>query len=246
MHTAIDDTRVCTLSQAKFHALVRGLEIALKFSPTIITLNASALVADATVTRPSGTRGTVGRIIADYAGLFAQTVDLVLAPDAAAIKSLKLIRGAGDVEITFSPSRAAYHFRGDHSEGWVPRSSGSGFTNTIPPITWQGNPVNGYDSATLKAFLAKKANKVQLAIYGGLIEQVGTAEGSIYTFTPGMADHLKNRRPDVVLLSEVAFRFFGKKQSIQLGLAEQDYILKVVNSLDISVDLIVYEHLTQI
>lgn len=246
MHTATDEELICTLSQAKYHALARGLEIALKFNPTTIDLRDSALIADATVTRVSGIRETVGRVVANYKDLLAQTVDLALAPDVPAIKTLKLIRGAGDVEISFCPDRAAYHFQGDHLDAWAPRASAPSLPDTIPPITWQGNPVNGYDSASVKAFLGKKASKVQLAVYDGLIEQIGTVEGSIYTFTPGMVAQLKNRRPDVVLLSEVAFRFFGKKQSIQIGLAGQEYILKVVNSLDIGVDLVIYEHLAQI
>ena len=54
-----------------------------------------------------------------------------------------------------------------------------------------------------------------MVIYNGQLEQVG-AEGQDepYTFTPAMVARLSSLRPGTILLSRVAFRHFGKKQSI--------------------------------
>ena len=56
-----------------------------------------------------------------------------------------------------------------------------------------------------------------------------------------MAERLASRRPNLVLTSQIAFRYFGTKQSIQLGTANGRYFLQVTNSFDIGVDLVVIE-----
>jgi len=80
-------------------------------------------------------------------------------------------------------------------------------------------------------------------VYGNQLEQLGTYGQGIYTFTRGMGRHLAKRQLTVVLQSQVAFRHFGDKQSIRLGMVGKDYVLEVTNPHDIKTDVVVMEQL---
>jgi len=219
------------LTQAQFHALGHCLNTAMKFNPSLVVMRESVLF-----TSVEGGRAVLQ---ADYSPLLEQPVSLAIVPDKAAIKSMELIRGAGDVRVSLETNGLCW-ISGDHNQ--VPLKTGP-FPEeayfALPDILWIGTALTGYNPKDLKKFIGNKSDAVQLGVYDDQLEQIGIDGRGVYTFTPGMAERLAN--PDMVLKSQVAFRYFGKKQSIQLGTANGQYILQVTNSFDIGVDLVVLE-----
>lgn len=226
------------LTQAEHHALIHGSQTVMKFDPLDIVIKDSILFT--TVAK--------GRALvqADYTPLISHPVTMAFAPDKAALKQMASIRGAGDVRVCLQDGH--YHIHGDHTGTHlqaIPVPTSTNFQ--MPIITWIGAEVSGYASMDLKAFIGKigkEMKTVQLAVYDNQLEQVGVkGQSEPYTFTAGMAERLASRRPNLVLLSRVAFRHFGKKQSLRLGQKDGQYILRVTNSLDIDVDLVLFEPL---
>lgn len=226
-------TQVYTLTQAEFHALVHGFEVAMKFDPTTIVVMNSVLIADVA--------GGRGWLHADFSGLIKPSVSMAVMADRSAIKRMGLIRGEGDVHLILQDER--YHVRGDHTGAYLQAQPKLPLVSfALPIINWLGVEVSGYAPKDLKAYIGRKKDAAQLAVYDFQIEQLGVeGQGYPYTFTSGMATQLANREPNAVFLSRLAFSHFGKKQSIHLGQAPGQYILKVNNSLDIGVDLEVFE-----
>lgn len=222
------------LTQAEYHALVHGFKTAMKFEPSEIVVKDSVLFA--VVARGSAA------IRVDYTPLIKQPVTMAFASDKAVIKKMDAIRGGGDVCVSLQDGR--YHIQGDHT-GLSLKAIAVPGPNALqlPAITWIGTEVTGYDPKNLKAFIGKKTDAVHLAIYTGQLEQVWVeGQDEPYTFTPAMVARLSSLRPGPLLLSQVAFRHFGKKQSLHVGQAGGSYILKVTNSLDIDADLVVFEY----
>lgn len=221
------------LTQAEYHGLVHGFKTAMKFKPSEIVVKDSvlfAVVADG-----------IAAIRVDYTPLIKHPVTMAFASDKTIIKKMDAIRGEGDVCVSLQDGR--YHIKGDHT-GLSLKAIAVPGPNALqlPAITWIGTEVTGYPSKDFKAFLGKKTDAVHLAIYNGQLEQVWVeGQDEPYTFTPAMVARLSGLRPDTVLLSWVAFRHFGKKQSIHVGQAGGKYILKVTNLMDIQANLVVYE-----
>lgn len=230
-----------SLSQAAYHALIHGFDMALKFNPLQLVMKDSVLLASAPGTSKLDTR-ILAVIKADYNPLIEQTVTLGITPDKAAIKKAKAIRGGGDVRVSFKDGK--YHIQGDHTGSCLkatPVPDAVYFTEPI--ITWFGSEVAGYDTKDLKEFIGNHRS-VQLAVYGDQLEQIGVeGQDAPYTITAGMAARLVDRRPNLVLKSQVAFRFLCQKQSLRLGKLDGQYVLRVTNPIDIKVDLVVTEHL---
>jgi len=222
-----------TLTQAQFHALGHCLNTAMKFNPSLVVMRESVLF-----TSVEGGRAVLQ---ADYSPLLEQPVTLAIVPDKAAIKNMELIRGAGDVRVSLE-TNGLCRISGDHTQmtlktGPFPEEA----CFALPAISWIGTSVTGYNPKDLKKFIGNKSDAVQLAAYDDQLEQIGIDGRGTYTFTPSMAERLASRRPNLVLTSQIAFRYFGTKQSIQLGTANGRYFLQVTNSFDIGVDLVVIE-----
>ena len=111
---------------------------------------------------------------------------MAFTPNKAVIKQMASIRGAGDVQICLQDEQ--YYVRGDHTGAHLQAIATPNPTNfQLPIITWIGTEVSGYASNDLKAFIGRKSNDVQLAVYGNQLEQIGVeGQGAPYTFTPGM------------------------------------------------------------
>jgi len=222
-----------TLTQAAFHALGHCLNTAMKFNTSLVVMRESVLF-----TSVEGGRAVLQ---ADYSPLLKQPVSLAIVPDKTAIKNMELIRGAGDVRVSLE-TNGLCRISGDHTQmtlktGLLPEA----VCFALPVISWIGTALTGYDPKDLKKFIGNKSGAVQLAVYDDQLEQIGIDGRGAYTFTPSMAERLAKRTPDMVLKSQVAFRYFGTKQSIQLGTANGRYFLQVTNSFDIDVDLVVLE-----
>lgn len=221
------------LTQAQYHALVHGFKTAMKFDPSEIVVKDSILFAVVA--------GGSAAIRVDYTALIIQPLTMAFAPDKATIKKMDAIRGEGDVCVSLQNGR--YHIQGDHT-GLSFKAIAVPGPNALqlPAITWIGTVVTGYAPKDLKAFIGKKTDAVHLAIYNGQLEQVWVeGQDEPYTFTPAMVAGLSSHHPSMVLSSGVAFRHFGKKQSIHVGQAGGAYILKVTNWLDIHAELVVFE-----
>ena len=226
------------LTQAEYHGLVHGFKTAMKFKPSEIVVKDSVLFAVVAC-------GSAA-IRVDYTPLIKQPVTMAFASDKAVIKKMDAIRGGGDVCVSLQDGR--YHIQGDHT-GLSLKAIAVPGPNALqlPAITWIGTEVTGYAPKDFKAFIGKKTNAVHLAIYNGQLEQVWVEGQDLpYTFTAGMSARLIGCRLDVVLKSQFAFCHFGKKQSIHIGQADGHYILKVTNSLDIGVNLVVFEQLNEV
>ena len=222
-----------TLTQAAFHALAHCFDTAMKFDPPQMVMRESILF-----TSVAGRRAVLQ---ADYTPLLKQPVSLAFVPDKVAIKNMELIRGAGDVRVS-QGGNGVCQFSGDHTQvtiNTVPLPEDAYLA--LPDISWTGTALTDYNPKDLKKFIGKKSDVVQLAVYDGQIEQIGIDGRGRYTFTPNMGERLASRTPDLVLKSQVAFRYFGTKQSIQFGTAHGYYFIKVTNSFDIGVDLVVLE-----
>ena len=229
-----------SLTQAEYHALVHGFEIARKFNPPLVILQDSKLIAF--------TEGHMAVIHADYhppvgEPLVKPLVTMAFAPDKVVINKAKAIRGAGNVLIRCNDGH--YHIQGDHTGTRFEAIPAPTATFTLPAIDWIGAEVAGYDPKDLSAYIGKvgkKSKAVHLAVYDDQLEQVWVNGASgPYTFTAGMAQRLAGRRPDVVLLSKVAFRFIGHKQSLRLGKLDDQYFLRATTPIDMGVDLVVTE-----
>jgi len=225
------------LTQAQFHALGHCFATAMKFDPSLLVMRNSVL--STVITRgPAGGRAVLQ---ADYSPLLKQPVSLAIVPEKATIKNMGLIRGAGDVRMSLE-TNGFCRISGDHTQMALKTGPFPGEAySALPDISWIGTALTGYDPKDLKKFIGNKSDAVQLAVYGDQLEQIGIHARGRYTFTVGMAERLANRNPDTVLKSQIAFRYFGTKQSIQLGTANGRYFLQVTNSFDIGVDLVVIE-----
>lgn len=229
--------QVYTLTQAEYHALVHGFSSAMKFNPPHMYMDASVLFAFAPGTNKRDTRNRAV-IQADYNPLIEQKVTLAFAANKAAIKQAKGIRGAGDVCMRLKDDH--YHIQGDHTQCSLEAAPlPAPETFVLPSIDWVGTETVGYDPKDLKEFIGKDST-VQLAVHEDQIEQLGNSRGC-YTLTAGMAEQLAERRPDVVLLSQVAFRFMGSNQILRLGKLGGQYFLRATTPIDMGVDLVVIE-----
>ena len=223
------------LTQAEYHALVHGFKTVMKFAPSAIVVIDSVLYA------LSASRKLL--LKADYTRLLAQPVTMAVAPDKVAIKEMGLICGPGDVCIHLNNGRYAIDGEPTGTDLEAIAMPGPNAFK-LPGIAWIGTEVTGYDPKLLKKFIGSKSDVVQLAIYFCQLEQVGVkGRKRPFTLTLGMVASLSGLHPDTVLFSQEAFRHFGKKQSIHVGQAGSQYILKVTNSLDIGVDLVVFEYI---
>lgn len=226
-------------TQAEYHALWHGFNTAMKFNPPQMVMKDSVLFAFATGANKHDTR--IRAVIqADYNPLIGQKVTLAFAADKAAIKQATGIRGAGNVRIRLKDGH--YHIQGDHTQCFLkatPLPASEAFD--LPVIDWVGTETVGYDPKDLKEFIGKDST-VQLAVHEDQIEQLGNSRGR-YTLTAGMAEQLAERSPDVVLMSQVAFRFMGSNQSLRLGKLGGQYFLRATTPIDMKVDLVVIEHL---
>lgn len=225
------------LTQAEYHTLVNGFKTVMKFAPSGIVVLDSVLYAF------SASRKFL--IKADYTRLLTQPVTMAFAPDKLTINKIGAIRGKGDICVSLNNGR--YHIQGDHAGVSleaiaVPEQS----VLTVPAITWIGAEVTGYDSKNLKEYVGNKTDAVHLAIYDGQFEQVWVkGQDTPYTFTPSMVARLSSLRLDKVLISQVAFQHFGKKQSIRLGQVAGQYVLEVTTSIDMKSDIVVLEQLVR-
>ena len=207
----------------------------MKFNPQLVILHDSNLLTFAT--------GRWVAIQADYNPLVNQPLSLAFVPDKTAIKNMRLIRGKGDVRV-IQGSDGLCHFCGDHMQvSLQARPLPAPETFALPVISWIGTELSRYNPKDLKAIIEKKNDEVQLAVYDEQLEQLGINGRGRYTFTAGMAERLASRSPDVVLLSRAAFRLFGSNQALQLGKVNDQYVLRVTNSFDIGVELVITEHL---
>lgn len=223
------------LTQAEFHALVHGLECFMKFSPTLIAIQGGFWMA--------GSGGGRVSIHADYSPLLPDFAPLAFAPDREAIARLRLIQGGGDVCFRLTPEGHVM-FEGDRMVVHVQAKPvpGQGYF-ALPIVTWLGNDFPLPSPKDVKAFIGRKHDYVQFAVFDDQIEQIGIEGRGIYTFTAGMSEHFSRRSPDLVLKSRVGFGFLGDKPVIQLGMVGQEYILKVATPIDMGVDLIVMEQI---
>ena len=226
------------LTQAAFRALGHCFATVMKFDPVKIVIKDSILFTLVAEKK--------ALVQANYTPLISKPVSMAFAADKAAIKQMASIHGAGDVHVRVKDGQ--YRIQGDYTGARfpvLPMPEASYFT--LPTFTWLGVEVAGYDPKDLSAYIGKvgkKSKAVHLAVYDDQLEQISVeGQGAPYTFTAGMANHLASRRPNLVLLSRVAFRHFGKKQSLRLGQKDGQYILRVTNSLDIDVDLVLFEPL---
>lgn len=223
------------LTQAEYHALIHGFEKVVKFNPSSVIMQDSKLISFIE------TRRAV--IQADYTPLLKQPMTMALALDKSVIKQAKAIRGKGDVHVRLQGRQ--WHFLGDHTHmsfRAIPMHEAPFFT--MPAISWLGTTLSGYDSKDLSAYIGRigKGNEaVKLVVYGDQLEQIRINGRGSYTFTAGMAERLAKRRPDVELLSQVAFRFIGPKQTLRLGKLNDQYFLCATTPIDMSVDLVVTE-----
>ncbi len=242
-------TQTYQLTQAAYHAAVRGVDIALKLSSVAAKPSPQHVFFYDSVLRAAinseTERGLYVRamIQADYTPLLGQKVTLAFATDKAAVEKAKAIRGVGDVRVGCQDGQ--YHIQGDHTGTRfqaIPMPDSASVTPPIP--TWLGVEVAGYDPKDLSAYIGKKSKAVHLAVYVDQLERIGVeGQDSPYTFRPGMVERLAGRRPDVELKSQIAFRFIGPKQTLRLGKVNGQYVLCVTNAIDLGVDLVVTEAL---
>lgn len=222
------------LTQAQYHALVHGFKTVMKFAPSAIVVLDSVLYA------LSASRKLL--LKADYSRLIVQPVTMAVVPDKVAIKEMGLIC-ASDVCISLNNGRYAIDGEPTGTDLEAMAMPGPN-TFKLPGIAWIGTEVAGYDPKLLKTFIGQKSNAVELAIYFGQLERAGVkGRKRPFTFTQGMVASLAGHQPGTVLLSREAFRHFGEKQSLHVGQASGQYILKVTNLLDIGVDLVAFEYL---
>ena len=222
------------LTQSKYYNLVHCFKTAMKFEPSKIVIKDSVLF--------TFVAGRKAVIQADYAALLEQPVTMSFLPDKATIKKMEAIC-VGDT-ISINLDNGWYHIHDDHASMYLqaqPLHHPEEFA--MPIINWIGRELTVSDSMNLKAFIGKKSNAIQLAVYDGQLEQIRIEGQGAYAFTPGMAAQLVRRCPDLVRPSSVAFRYFGKKQSICLGKTRVKYILKVTNTMDLGVKLDIFEDL---
>lgn len=235
------------LTQAAYHAVVRGVDIALKLSPVAAKPSLQhvffydSVLRAAIICENDHGRYVRAMIQADYTPLLGQKVTLAFATDKAAIEKAKAIRGVGDVRVGWQDGQ--YHIKGDHTGTRfqaIPMPDPACGTPLIP--TWLGAEVAGYDPKDLSAYIGKKNKAVHLAVYGDQLEQVWVeGQDDPYTFTPAMVERLVDCHTDVELKSQIAFRFVGPKQTLRLGKVNGQYVLCVTNAIDLGVDLVVTE-----
>lgn len=242
------------LTQAGYRALVKGIEtvnkldpivakrpVAVKPRPQHIFFYDSVLRAAIIGENEDGSY-VRAMIQADYALLLDQKVTLAFATDKAAIEKAKAVQ-AGDVRVRLQGGQ--YLIKGDNTVARldaIPMPDAACVSTPVP--TWLGVEVAGYDPKSLIAYIGKKVKSVHLAVYDDQLEQIwAKGHDDPYTFTAGMADRLVDRRPNLVLQSQVAFRFFGQKQTLRLGTVNGQYVLCATNAIDIKTDLVVIEQL---
>ena len=222
-----------SLTQAEYGALINCTKTLIKFGPLKIIFKDSMLSA--------AVASGKGMVQANYTALIKPPVTMAFNLDKATIKQMALIKGAGDVRVSLNEGK--YHIHGDHTGTFfpaIPMPDAAYFT--LPSITWLGVKVSGYDPKNLRSYIGKKSKAVQLAIYDDQLEQIGVEGADVpYTFTAGMSKHLAGRRPNLVLQSQVAFRFIGPDQSLRLGKMNDQYVLRATNDSDMKVDVVVTE-----
>ena len=227
-----------SLTQAEYGALINCAKTVIKFGSVDTIFKDSTLFA--------AVAGGKGMVHANYAPLIKHPVTMAFNLDKATIKQMALIKGAGDVRVSLQEGK--YHIQGDHTGTFfpaIPMPDAAYFT--LPSITWLGVEVSGYDTKNLNSYIGKigkKGKAVHLAVYGDQLEQIGVeGAGGPYTFTAGMSKRLAGRRPNLVLQSQVAFRFIGPKQSLRIGKMNDQYVLRATNNIDMKVDVVVTERL---
>jgi len=224
---------IATFRQAEFKALVRGWGIALAYGAKSIAMYGSTM--EAVVDKRA-------IIQADYGPLYKSDLAVAFKVEKQVIKGLKRIEGVGDVNLIHDPVSGTYTFQGDHIEqGVAVVSPASAVPLTIPPFTLMGEEVFKYSAKALKDFVGRDAGKVILAVYDDQLERLGVPCGGTYTFTAGMRGKLSGRCPDAVFISQVAFRYFGDNQALQLGKIGDSYVLKVTTEVDMGVTMAVWE-----
>lgn len=226
---------IATFRQAEFKALVRGWGIALAYGGQSIAMYGSKM--EAVVDNRA-------IIQADYGPLYKSDLVVAFKVDKHVLKGLKRIGGVGDVNLIHDPASGTYKFQGDHIEQAVavvsPASAGH---QIIPPVTLVGEEVAKYSVRALKDFVGRDAGKVFLVVYGDQLERLVINGNGNYTFTSGMMNKLAERSPDAVFISQVAFRYFGDSQALQLGKIGDSYVLKVASEVDMGVTMVVWEQL---
>lgn len=223
------------LTQAQFRILVEGWKQVQEFKPPMIAIKDDILM----MTSNYGP----AFITANYSDLLQQMkLSMSFIPHAPLIRSMEQTLCVGNIRL-FLNTHGGHLIQDGHRHLRVKAGPLPGAI-VLPEIVWSGTELVGYNPKVIKIIVGKQAGDVQLAVYDDQIEQLATREMGGYTFTRGMEAQLAKRQPDVVLHSRVAFRYFGDKQTIQLGMMGNDYVLKVTNAFNYRVDLIVMEKLT--
>lgn len=225
------------LMQREFVSLSRIMEATLRYKPKSITVAGGKLIAIPAMSDAC--------IVVDLSKLIKAKVEMRIEVDSNRIKELKHIRGGKKVSLSVDPRGAGYCFSGDHYEVDFREALNSEDVEFQPGnIEWLGVPVNGYDPKVLKRYLGRGANNVLLGVYGDQVEQIAHAEARAeYTFSKGMQEELRNRTPDLVLQSQLAFAWMTKNHEFQLGRVGAEYLLMAKNKIDHETFMEVYEGL---
>ncbi len=218
-----------------FVTLAKILDKALKFGPSDVSLSGGRIVAKV--------RNHEACVIVNLPEFMPTGFEMHLGGDLAGIKELKHIRGGKNVQFIRDPAETGYRFVGDHYEATLEAGPGVGGAATVlDEAEWLAVPLDKYDPKVLRQFIGRKVRNVQLAVYDGQVEQIASENAKLpFTFTKGMQDKLKDKQPDLVLRSRVAFRWIGKNHKFRLGTLRSRHVLVASNEIDLSTTLEVYE-----
>lgn len=218
-----------------FVTLAKALDKVLKFAPSDLSISEGRIVANV--------RNREACVVVNLPDFIPTGFEMHLGGDLAGIKEMKHIRGGKDVWFTGDPAGTGYRFVGDHYEATLEAGPGAcSAAAVLDEVEWLGVPLDNYDPKVLQRLIGKKFRNVQLAVYDGQVEQIASENAKLpFTFTKGMREKLKEKKPDLVLRSSVAFSWIGKNHKFRLGTLRSRHVLVASNEIDMSTTLKVYE-----
>jgi len=233
---AIDNgNQVMTLNQTDFASLARAIFKTVKhFNPSTITVKDSviyALVPHAHCL-----------VHIDMTKRLKAMVNMCFRVDKMTCSQLALLRGVGEIKIEKDLVARKYEVK---TPNVTYPLAAEAFPEELPMPTIQGfvgEPITGYIPKSLRAYIAR-ANSFKLLIYDDQLEVINVHGQPLYFFTEGMSAQLVGKQPGMVLQGEHAFSF-DKEQTIKIGKIAGGHILVVENNLDLDVNLVVYERLS--
>lgn len=227
---------IAALTQREFMTFSRVCNIMLKLEPNLIVCAGQKILCDSN-------RGH-GFAEADISTLIKSSVEIAFKADKELVKELKNIKGASDISIIVNKEKNWISFVGPHYEVHLVKDENVHKQNAvcIPEMEVVGVPLEGHDPQALKGYIGNRSENVEIVIYDGQLEQIAVpGKPSPLTFTSGMMAHLRERTPDAIYNSSVAFSYVGKSNKISLMKYRDKYVLQTENIIDLKTNLLIYE-----